>query len=129
MRQSNISGSRKQYSVRNLKFNYDRINDLLYVYKENSQVYSTVIIGEFHLELARNKEPIGLEILNASELLNEFDIPKKNLENIDKVEMKVKVRNNSMLIFLIIHALNEEKCATITMNSLESPIMQAMAAA
>lgn len=128
MRRSSIIGNRR-YSISNLKYSYDSLNDLLYVYKEGSQVYSTVVVGEFHLEINKIKELVGLEILNASELLAEYDIPKRILKNIDNVEMKVVVRNNSFLVFLIIHALNQEKLATITMNNLESPIMQAIASA
>lgn len=128
MRRSSIIGNRR-YSISNLKYSYDSLNDLLYVYKEGSQVYSTVVVGEFHLVINKIKELVGLEILNASELLAEYDIPKRILKNIDRVEMKVVVRNNSFLVFLIIHALNQEKLATITMNNLESPIMQAIASA
>jgi len=128
MRRLSITGNRR-YSISNLKYSYDSLNDLLYVYKEGSQVYSTVVVGEFHLEINKIQELVGLEILNASELLAEYDIPKRILKNIDRVEMKVVVRNNSFLVFLIIHALNQEKLATITMNNLESPIMQAIASA
>jgi seryl-tRNA(Sec) selenium transferase len=87
------------------------------------------MIGEFHLEFNKNGEVIGVEILNASELLAEYDIPQKTLQNIEKTELKVVVRNNSLIVFLIIRSLNQEKSATITMNNIESPIMQAIASA
>ena len=129
MKQLNITGTRnrQKYFLRNLRYDYDKKNDLLYVYKNNSNIYSNVIIGEFHLEFTRDGDIAGIEILNASELLKEYDIPKRILENIDKVDIKVINRKNSLLIFLIIHALNEERSATITMNNIESPIMKAIA--
>jgi uncharacterized protein YuzE len=129
MKPSNTIGNRKQYFVKNTKCNYDKDNDLLYIYKQESCVYSNVMIGEFHLEFNKNGEVIGVEILNASELLAEYDIPQKTLQNIEKTELKVVVRNNSLIVFLIIRSLNQEKSATITMNNIESPIMQAIASA
>jgi len=129
MRQSSIIRNRVQHFISNLKFNYDNLNNLLYVYKKNSSVYSNVIIGDFHLEFDKNGELAGVEILNASDILKEYDIPKKILENIEKVNLKVVTSNNSLLVFLIIHSMNQEKSATITMNNLEAPLMQAIASA
>lgn len=129
MKQLSITRNRKEYTIKRLNYNYDRLNDLLYVYKKDSNVYSTVIIGEFHLEFNKEGGIVGVEVLKASEILGEYDIPKKIIENIEKVELKVVVRDNSLLVFLVIHALNQEKSATIMMNNLESPIMHAIASA
>ena len=129
MKRLNITGYRKEYLVKNMKFNYDELNDLLYVYKKDSSVYSNVMIGEFHLELNKNGEIVGIEILKASEILSEFDIPQEILQHIDKAELKVVIRNNSLLVSLMIHGLDQDKSATITMNNLESPIMHAIASA
>lgn len=129
MKQLNITGSRKEYSIKNLRFNYDRLNDILYVYKKDSSAYSNVMIGEFHLEIDRKGEVVGIEILKASELLKEYGISRRILENIDGVDLRVVVKNNSMLVFLVIRALKQEKSATITMNNLESPVMAAIAEA
>lgn len=129
MRRLNITRNRKEYFIKHLKFSYDRLNDLLYVYKKKSNVYSNVMIGEFHLEFNREGEVVGIEILRASEILKEYNIARKILENISKVDMKVVIRNNSLLVFIIIHGLDQEKSAAITMNNLESPIMKAIAAA
>lgn len=129
MKRLNTIRNRKQTYIRGLKFNYDKLNDLLYVYKKNSSVYSNVMIGDFHLEFSKNSELVGVEVLNASNLLKEYDIPKRILENIDNVELKMVSNNNSLLIFLIIHSMEQERSATITMNNLEAPIMEAIASA
>lgn len=129
MKQANITRGKKQYFIKNLKYDYDKLNDLLYVYKKDSNVYSNVMIGEFHLEFDKNMNVVGLEILKASDILDAYNIPKRILENIEKVELKVVVKNNSLLVFMIIHALNQEKSAAITMNNLEAPIMKAIASA
>ncbi|MAG20360.1 hypothetical protein CL618_02920 [archaeon] len=127
MKQLNITRSRKEYIIKDLKFNYDKLNDLLYVYRENSNVYTNIVVGEFHLEFDKEGEIVGMEILKASELLSEYGILKKSLENIENVSFKVVVNNNSLLVFLGINALNEEKSATITMSDIKSPIMQVVA--
>ncbi len=127
MKQQNIS-SRKQQLIRNLNFNYDGLNDLLYVYKRDSSIYSNVVVGEFHLEFNKDRELIGLEVLNASGVLGEYGISKKELENIEKIELKTISRNNSLIVFLIIKGQNQEKSAAITMNNFNSPIMQVIEA-
>ncbi|HLD15294.1 MAG TPA: DUF2283 domain-containing protein [Candidatus Nanoarchaeia archaeon] len=124
MKQINISGNRKEYSLKGLKFNYDGLNDLLYVYKQNSEVYSTVMVGEFHLEFSRDGEVVGVEILKASDLLKEYDVSKSLLNNLDGIKIRVVVRSDSLIVFLVIGAMNKERSIPITTNNLESPIMQ-----
>lgn len=79
MKRPNITGNRRQYNLKDLKFHYDKANDLLYAYKEDSQVYSTVVIGEFHLEIDRKMGLVGLEVLNASDILREFGMTRTKL--------------------------------------------------
>lgn len=131
MKQSNTIRNRKEHFIRDLEFNYDELNDLLYVYKNNSNVYSNVMIGDFHLEFNKESELVGIEILNASEILSEFEIPLAILQNIQKVDLKVVTMGNSLLVVLIINSINqtEPAMATITMNNLESPVMAVIASA
>ncbi len=129
MRQLNIIRNRKERLIRNLKFYYDELNDLLYIYKDNSTVYSNVMIGEFHLEFNKTKELVGVEILKASDILKEYDIPQEILKDIQKIDLKVVVTNNSLLVFIVVYSKDQQRSATITMNNLESPIMQAIASA
>ena len=124
MRLSNITRNRREYLIKKLKFNYNKDNDLFYTYKEYSQVYSNVMIGDFHIEFNKNGEVIGIEVLNASDVFSEYQIPGVFLENIKEVNIKTVIRNNLMLIYLIINSMNQEKSAMITMNNVESAIMQ-----
>jgi uncharacterized protein YuzE len=121
--------NRKVNIIRNLEHDYDEVNDLLYIYKKNTKVYSNVMIGDFNLEFTKNGELAGIEILNASGILEEFKIHKKILENIRKVDLKVVARGSSLLIFMIIYSDKTKSEATITMNNLEPAIMEAIAAA
>jgi uncharacterized protein YuzE len=129
MRQLNTIRNRKESFIRNLKFHYDELNDLLYAYKENSAVYSNVMIGEFHLEFNKNKELVGIEILKASDILKEYGISQAILKNIQKVDLKAVINNNSLLVFITIYSKGQHKSAAITMSNLESPIMRAIASA
>jgi len=126
MKRSNITRNRKEKMVRDLEFNYDKLNDLLYVFKKKASVYTNVVVGEFHIEFSREGDVVGVEVLRASDLLKEYGISKRLLENIKGVTLKVVVQGSSLLVFLIISALNEEKTATITMNNLTSPMMKAV---
>jgi len=127
MKPLNIQGNRKEYLVKNLKFNYDSLNDLLYVYKSDCNVYANVVVGEFHLEFSKEGNVVGLEVLKASEILDEYEITKEILENIKAVSLKIVTRENSLLVFLGINTLNIQKSVAITTNNLESPLMQSMA--
>ena len=126
MKQPNIIGNRKEYVLKNLKYSYDKLNDLFYAYKENSSIFSNVIIGEFHLEIDKEGSIVGIEILGASGLLEEYGITKELLEDMQDVIMKIVSRNNSLIVFLIIKTQKIEKSATITMNNLNSPIIKAI---
>lgn len=129
MKPSSTMRNRKEYLIKGMGFDYDSLNDLLYIYKKGSDVYSTVVVGEFHLEFSKDGEVVGIEVLKASDILGEYGISRKILENIDKVEVKVVVQGNSLLVFLLLTALKQEKSATITMNNLDSPIMKALSEA
>ena len=56
MKQASITNKRKEQFLRNLKFNYDKKNDLLYIYNDKMRVYSNVIIGDFHIEFTKDKK-------------------------------------------------------------------------
>src|SRR3989338_1629636 len=125
MKQASITNKRKEQFLRNLKFNYDKKNDLLYIYNDKMRVYSNVIIGDFHIEFTKDKKIAGIEVLRASEILEEYQISKGVLENIEEASLKIVSRNESLIIFIILKGLKEEKSAAITMNSLDSSIMKA----
>lgn len=127
MKSSNITANRKEYFVKNIKHNYDKKNDLLYVYRENSKCYSNVVVGDFHIEFDKDGKVVGLEILKASEILEEYGISQGFLENSEGAELRAVLNNNSLLVFLSISSKNEKKSATITMNDVRSGIIEAIA--
>src|SRR3989338_6115240 len=82
----------RAHSLSGLRFAYDKRNDLLYVYKPNAAVFSTVVLGEFHLEFSRSKDVVGLEVLRAAEVLAEYGISRALLEHIERAELRVVPR-------------------------------------
>ncbi len=114
---------------KHIKFEYDQHNDLLYIFDEKHKVDNTLIVGDFHIEINENGNVVGVEVLNASDILKVYSISKEMLSNIDAVDLKAVVINNSLIISIIFHALNQEKSAIITMNTIDSPVMRALAKA
>src|SRR3989338_9230997 len=111
MKSSNI---RKQ-----VKFEYESRNDLLYLYDEKQKVDSSITLGDFHFEVNKYLEIVGIEVLNAPEILREYTISKEILTKIEDVELKVVRRKNSVIVSIVLHALRQEKTATIAMNSFD----------
>ena len=64
------------------------------------------------------------EKIKASDLLKEYDVSKSLLNNLDGIKIRVVVRSDSLIVFLVIGAMNKERSIPITTNNLESPIMQ-----
>jgi uncharacterized protein YuzE len=130
MKRLNTIENRKAYFIKNLEFTYDKLNDLLYTYKTDSNVYSTIMIGDFHVEMDKNNAIVGVEVLRAADVLSEYGVEKDILEHLQKIELKVVARNNSLIVFINMHGLNsEEREVAITMNNLEPALMQKMAIA
>jgi len=102
--------------------NYDAVNDLLYVYKKDTKVDHNESIGDIYLDISKTGEVIGIEILNASDILKEFGIQQKMLEHLTGAELKVVKNANAFLVVLTLHSENNEKSAMIAL----SPSAQAI---
>ena len=68
---------------------YDFNQDLLYLYREGEKVkFSAEVMENFIIDVADNKI-VGLEIFNASKVL---DVNKKDLKNIKKAELSTLIK-------------------------------------
>ena len=57
-----------------MKFEYDHIRDLLYIYfgKPGTTVAKTSMVAPgIHIDIDKNGKPLGIEILDASEVMGE----------------------------------------------------------
>lgn len=84
-------------------FNYDSINDSLFIYKK-SKVKGSIDIGDIIIDISIDGKVIGLEILNASELLKNLGLknPKEILKNIKFVKLRATYKRDSIIIFYCI---------------------------
>ncbi len=82
---------------------YDFSQDLLYLYKEGEKVkFSVEVLENFVIDVAANKI-VGLEIFNASKVL---DVDKKDLKNIKKAELSTLIRGNGVAYSLQLEKIN-----------------------
>ena len=113
---------KRENTSKEMGFSYDAINDLLYVYKKDTKVDYNEAIGDIHIEFTKSGKAIGVEILNASDILKEFDIPQKMLDHLTGAELKVVKNGAAFLVLLTLHSENNEKSAMIAL----SPTAQAI---
>lgn len=112
---------------RMVKSKYDEKRDVLYI-NEGKSVES-IPKGGFILQLNSNREVVGVEILNASEVISDLtDISieeaKGLLENIKSAEKKINQAGNFQLVAVIIKSeMNGEKVTQSV--SLEKPTVPA----
>ncbi len=84
---------------------YDFSQDLLYLYKEGEKVkFSVEVLENFVIDVAANKI-VGLEIFNASKVL---DVDKKDLKNIKKAGLSTLIRGNGVAYSLQLEKINLE---------------------
>jgi len=126
MRQGNIMVKRN-YNVKQLKSYYDAENDLFYAHKENTKVFSNIMLGDFHIEYDREGNIVGIEVLNATDVLKEYGVSKEMLKQMQDVQIKVIEKQSTILVWLIIVGKGKEQGIPITVNNPESPMQQLIA--
>ena len=115
----------KGYRVSGLAFDYDSANDILYAYKDRTSAFTTVELGDFHLELAKDRSIVGVEVTDASDVLGEYGISRSDLERIERVALRVGRQKNLLLVFLEIKVqqVEEEKLAAITLKDVSAALV------
>jgi len=105
--------------MRKFKFDYDGENDDLFLFRADSKSKGSVEFGKkIVLDFNKDRELVGIEILDATKTLSELAPAKKEFINLLKNlrECKIEIRENAGLIivrmFLISKA--EEVPTTIT---------------
>ena len=100
------------------KYMYDNQINALSIKKEKySYTYSMDITDEIILDLDENKKVIGLEILNASSIL---EIDSLYLKEATQVNVDIAVKENCIIIDFIFTIDNESKYSTNLINGLFS---------
>ena len=75
---------RKKFCHENRKHDYDSLKDTFYAYELNQEYVSSLMFSDIIMDMNKDKEFIGIEILNASE---NFDV--SSYEFIAPITLKV----------------------------------------
>ncbi|HLC19947.1 MAG TPA: DUF2283 domain-containing protein [Candidatus Nanoarchaeia archaeon] len=91
------------------RFYYDKLNDLLHVFIPGKSV-KTLLIGDIAFDIDRHNKFIGIEITNASDLLQQYGIGAELLERIEKAEIVVTpVSANTAMVGMYLHIPKQEE--------------------
>ena len=102
---------------------YDKENDILFIHRKDIKTKGSVEVmgGDIVIDFSKDKEVVGIEIMNASELLKNFDITKSMLSQSIAGDIKVSQQRNVLFLTLVLKMpKNIEKEAILTVPSLVS---------
>lgn len=87
-------------------FMYDDFSDRLMIFSndENEKVKDNYVFGDFVISLTEGGKVVGLEIIGISEILRDYDVDPRILDNMKNVELKVIPRNGAIYIFFNIES-------------------------
>ncbi len=111
---------------------YDSEEDILFVHREDSKSKGSVEVmgGDVILDVSKEKEVVGIEILNASEILKPYDIDKGMLKEATTASLKTSQHRNTLFLTLLLtFSQKKEKEVVLTVPSLASPQSPVTAAA
>ena len=90
-------------------YRYRSEDDVLYVRPSQRAYASSVQVGEFIFDIDKKGKPVGVEILNASKLLQ---IPKEALRHLVSLKLEILVLKNRIEFRLRVKALVRNGQAT-----------------
>lgn len=93
--------------MRNFKSDYDKENDDLFLYSEESKSSASIEIGDIVLDFDKNKGLVGMEIMGATNLIKSFiaekmDINKTILSNIISCKVETISSGNFFIIKMVL---------------------------
>jgi len=111
-------------------FDYDYENDSLYIYFANKKARESFELDNFIIDVGEKGEIVGIEILDASEMLKkiwDYDISKEMLKKIKNVKMSIGYSRDLMIIKIILVVVIENKDVDVKMY-LTMPKLEAVSA-
>jgi len=91
-------------------FDYDEENDILWIHRKE-KIKGSIDVADFIVDISTDEKVIGLEIMNATDHLEELGIknPKEVLKNISGAKLRAVYRQDGVVIyFSITSKLNAE---------------------
>ncbi len=100
---------------RKFRVDYDAEHDSLFLYREKS--HGSVEIGNLVLDFDRKRDLVGLEMLDASKVLqsmnvSELRVTKRLLASIADCRIETKDENGMLVIKVFLHFENEQQLIT-----------------
>jgi|SRR3989344_4465414 len=86
------------------QIDYDNEFDDLYIYRQDKKSEVSLTLADFVVDAQKNGTVVGVEILKATDTLSQMlsrEITKNELQNIASAKLNVSVRENGMLISMI----------------------------
>ena len=99
--------------MQNFKFDYDQENDDLFLFSPKSKSRGSVELGKIILDFNSRRELVGIEMLDASELIGDMveskdsKTMKELLINLKGCKVNIKVNGNILFIKMCLISKNE----------------------
>ncbi|MEM4245067.1 MAG: DUF2283 domain-containing protein [Candidatus Nanoarchaeia archaeon] len=96
--------------MQEFNFDYDKENDDLFLYSGKSKSKGSVEIGGIILDYNTKKELVGIELMNASEILKDITDGKCVLDVLNNLEVcKVDVKRKNKMIIIKLLLLSKKR--------------------
>ncbi len=107
-------------SVKECSFSYSDLDDSLIVSckEENENIRENFGLGNFIFSLTGKGKIVGIQILNASEILPEYNIDPNNLEELENVKITTSIRGGCLFIGLILSFEESESRISVPLMNL-----------
>ncbi|MBW2990382.1 DUF2283 domain-containing protein [Candidatus Woesearchaeota archaeon] len=107
---------KKEKKMNKKIISYDKENDILFIHKgfsNDEKFKGNIDAGNLVLDISTKGRVKGIEILNASLFLKEFDIRKKALEDLKDADFNASTKPDNIMISLLLKAKQTQKTMKI----------------
>ena len=95
---------------------YDKENDILSIHKtlsSDEKFKGNIDAGQFILDVSTKGRVFGIEVVNAIDFFQEFNVGKDILENLSSADFRVSVRPNGIIVGIVFKTKNQDIPAKI----------------
>ncbi len=106
--------------MQNFNFSYDKENDDLFLYSKKSKSSGSVELGDLIFDYDSKKQLVGIQIMNASELIADLvEEPdsgeiKDILDNLTDSKVTISYHNNLIVVKILLFGKNKELAPIIS---------------
>ena len=110
--------------MKECRFSYSNLDDSLIVswIEENENVRERFNLGNFIFGLTRAGKIVGIQVLNVSEVLTDYNILKSSLEDLKKINIIIDKKEGCLNIALKLFFKNQEAKIPIPLMNLNPAV-------